>query len=112
MDAVHGCSWCGTTVEGSNHFCSPDCFYAFYEAARKLDILEHELERIEGELVTLTTRIEEFDEISHQAKRMQSAGCSVALDTLKRDRLLMAKNAKHLRQDVECLQQWLKTTQD
>jgi endogenous inhibitor of DNA gyrase (YacG/DUF329 family) len=109
MDADHGCSWCRKPVEGSNPFCGPGCFDASHWAAKKLAILEHELRQIEAELAKLDTGIKEFDEIAHQAKRLQNAGCSVTLETLKRDRLLMATKAQRLNQDVEGLLEWFRT---
>lgn len=49
MDVNQGCWWCGNTVDQSNHFCSPDYFYTYYEATKYLDVLEHQLKTLEAD---------------------------------------------------------------
>jgi hypothetical protein len=111
MDERQGCRCCGKIPEQDNRFCSPDCFDGYYEALKRLEVLEYDLARVRQHIVSLEMRIADFDEVAQKVTRLttESASCE-GLRKLHEDRNALECKASILERDVTCLRQWVESS--
>jgi hypothetical protein len=111
MEERQGCRYCGKTPEQDNEFCSPDCFDGYYEAIKRLEILEHDLAHVRQLIASIEMHIASFDEVAHKATRLarESKPCE-DLRKLHQEKDALAYKASILEGSVSSLRQWVESS--